>query len=121
MTTCHACQRPLDKTAEGYVYCGERVYHMGCEPSSFPRLGDREVSEKNPKYPIGSLVAHRASMERALVVRVDTYSDESKYWTYYLEFGIDKCASYSEELMDERFLPVIQRGGAFVTSSSVPE
>ena len=32
MTTCHGCQRPLDKTAEGYVYCGEWVYHMGCEP-----------------------------------------------------------------------------------------
>ena len=30
--TCQSCQQPIDATAEGYYYLGERVYHMTCEP-----------------------------------------------------------------------------------------
>lgn len=51
MTTCHACQRPLDKTAEGYVYCGERVYHMGCEPTTFPSSAPPAPPDSAPAAP----------------------------------------------------------------------
>lgn len=78
------------------------------------------MSEKIPKYPIGSLVEHRASHERALIVGCDTWNDDSAYWRYHLEYGIDKFAERHGSDLDKKFVRVVQSNTTWYPSSALP-
>lgn len=65
------------------------------------------MSEKIPKYPVGSLVQHRASGQRALIIHVEAIGDPYvSHHRYHLEYGINKTTVIYSDMMDLRFLPV---------------
>lgn len=81
------------------------------------------MSERTPKYPIGSMVMHRASGERAIITQVETYCEDPDDWSYYLEHGIDRWAKCYGCVLDQRFVPVDENGYrvfTFSRSSAAP-
>lgn len=54
------------------------------------------MSDKTPMWPIGSIFSHKASGERALLVHVDTWTDDRDCWSYKLSYGIEKLVVLDE-------------------------